>query len=120
MFTVEITVTFMVQFLFVWSVEDGVHKLLVQEAVDPILHFAGYKSPTIAKLLWEEGMQASRQGIDKFIRQYRQTGTIARKLGSGHPSKVTAEMKTLVEEQMHLDDETTTVQLHQFSDVAPH
>ena len=77
------------------------------------LHFAGYKSPTIAKLLWEEGMRASRRGIDKFICRYRQTGTIARKLGSGHPSKVIAEMKTLVEEQMHLDDETTAVQLHQ-------
>ena len=34
MFTVEITVTFTVQFLFVWSVEDGVHKL--QEAEDPM------------------------------------------------------------------------------------
>jgi len=70
MFTVEITVTFMVQFLFVWSLEDGVHKLHVQEAEDPILHFTGYKSPTIAKLLWEEGMRESRRGIDKFIRRY--------------------------------------------------
>jgi len=52
------------------------------------LHFAGYKSPTIAKLLWEEGMWASRRGVAKFIRRYQQTGTIARKPASGCLSKV--------------------------------
>ena len=33
--------------------------------------------------------------------------------GSGHPSKITAEMKKIVEEQMQLDEETTAHQLHQ-------
>jgi len=38
-FMVEITVTFTVQFLFDWSVEDGVHKL--QEAGDPMSALRG-------------------------------------------------------------------------------
>ena len=33
--------------------------------------------------------------------------------GSGRPSKVTREVKELVEQQMRLDDETTPYQLHQ-------
>ena len=77
------------------------------------LHFAGYKPPTIVKLLREEGMRASRRGVAKFIEKYRHTGSITRKPGSGRPSKITAEMRRLVEERMRLDDETTAVQLHQ-------
>ena len=50
--------------------------------------------------------------MDKFIQRYRQTDTIAGKLGSGHPSKITSKIKVLVDEQMRTDDETTTVQLH--------
>ena len=76
------------------------------------LYFGGYKPPTIAKLLREEGMQVSRRGVDKFIQRYRQTGTIARKPGSGHPSKITSEIKAIVDEQMRTDDETTAIQLH--------
>ena len=76
------------------------------------LYFGGYKPSTIAKFLREEGMQASRRGVDKFIQRYRQTGTIARKPGSGRPSKITSEIKAIVDEQMRTDDETTAVQLH--------
>ena len=39
--------------------------------------------------------------------------SIARKPGSGRLSKVTAEIKALFEQQMHIDDETTAHQLHQ-------
>ena len=35
-----------------------------------------------------------------------------RKPGSGRPSKITAEVKALVEQQMRKDDETTAYQLH--------
>ena len=79
-----------------------------------ILHFYfnGFKACTIAKLLREEGMVASRRGIDKFLRRYLETGSIARKPGSGRPSKITAEVKAVVEQQMRTDDQTTTVQLH--------
>ncbi len=75
-------------------------------------HFKGYKAPTITKLLLEEGLKASRRGVHKVVRRYRESGTIGRKPGSDRPSKITAEIKAIVEEQMQKDDETTAVQLH--------
>ena len=75
-------------------------------------HFHGYKPPTITKLLREEGMVASRRGVAKFVKRYQQTGSIARAPGSGRPTKITEEVKKIVEEQMRIDDETTAVQLH--------
>ncbi len=75
-------------------------------------HFQGIRPPTIAKLIREEGMLASRRGIAKFIERYRVTGSIGRKPGSGRPTKITEEIKAIVEEQMQRDDETTAVQLH--------
>ena len=44
--------------------------------------------------------------------KYNITGTIVRTPGSGRPSKITAEVKALVERQMRHDDETTAAQLH--------
>ena len=76
-------------------------------------HALGHKAPTIEKLLREEKLKASRVGIDKFLKHYREMGTIARKPGSGRPSKMTTEMKRIVEEQMRKDDETSAYQLHQ-------
>ena len=72
----------------------------------------GYKAPTIAKLLHDEGLPCSRVGVAKFIKKFEETGTITRRVGSGRPSKVTAEIKQIVEDQMRLDDETTAVQLY--------
>lgn len=40
------------------------------------------------------------------------TGSIARRAGSGRPTKLTDEVKGIVEEAMRKDDETTAVQLH--------
>ena len=79
-----------------------------------ILHhyLQGHKAPTIAKLLREEGLKASRVGISKFLIKYRETGSIGRKQGSCRPSIITEEVKKVVEEQMRLDDETTAHQLH--------
>ena len=71
----------------------------------------GYKVPTIAKLLRREGIRSSRVGISKFLRKFEETGNFNRHVGSGRPSKVTCEIKQVVEEQM-LHDETTTVQLY--------
>ena len=76
-------------------------------------HYKGYKPPTIQKKLLSEKMVASRQGIAKFIATFLETRTISRRVGSGRPSKITAQVKTIVEEQMRLDDETTACQLHQ-------
>ena len=75
-------------------------------------HFRGFKPPTIVKLLQEEKMQASKWGVAKFLKRYLQDGTILRRVGSGRPSKITAEVKAIVEEQMRLDDGTTAFQLH--------
>ena len=66
----------------------------------------GFKAPTISCLLEEEGLRASRVGIAKFLKKYQQTGSIARRPGSGRPSKITAEIKALVEQKMREDDET--------------
>ena len=72
----------------------------------------GYKAPTIAKLLLEENLRVSRVGISKFLKKFRETGCIQRRSGSGRPSKISAEIKEIVEEQMRADDETTATQLH--------
>ena len=65
-----------------------------------ILHFAslGLKPPTIAKELEKEKLKCSRVGIYKFLKHYRATGLIGRRVGSGRPSKVTAEIKQIVED----------------------
>ncbi len=65
-----------------------------------IFYKYGYRAPTIAKKLRDEGITASRRGVSKFLTRYLETGTIRRKEGS-----------SLVETQMRLDDETTAVQL---------
>ena len=76
-------------------------------------HLQGYKAPTIAKLLQEDGMSASsRRGIAKFLKCYRETGTIARCPGSGPRSKIMPEVKGIFEERMSAVDETTAVPLH--------
>ena len=79
-----------------------------------ILHFArmGYKPPTIYRVLREEGLIANRMGIHKFLQKHRETNNIERRPGSGRPTKMTAPVKALVEQQMRDDDETTAVQLH--------
>ena len=73
------------------------------------LHSQGFKAPTITKMLAKEKLKCSRVGVAKV---YEATGSIARRPGSGRPSKITAEIKDIVEEQMRLDDETTAYQLH--------
>ena len=75
-------------------------------------HRLGYKPPTICRMMREEGLVASRVGIYKFLQKFKETGSIARRPGSGRPTKITDEMKRLVERQMRDDDETTAVQLH--------
>ena len=75
-------------------------------------YLQGHKVPTICRLLQEEHLGASRVGIDKFLKKFRETGTIARRPGSDCPSKVTEEIKSLVEAHVRLDDETSAMQLH--------
>ena len=76
------------------------------------LYSNGLKAPTIAKVLQQEGMTCSRYGILKFLKRFKETGSIQRRPGSGRPTKITAEIKAIVEQQMQFDDETTAFQLH--------
>ena len=71
-----------------------------------------YRPPTISKMLKSEGIFISRQGVAKFLLRVKATGSITRQAGSGRPTKLTREVKEIVEEAMRNDDETTAVQLH--------
>ena len=66
-----------------------------------LFYAKGYKVTTIAKLLREESLLCSRVGVAKFTKKFEETGTIARRVGSGRPLKVTAEIRHIVEDQMH-------------------
>ena len=68
------------------------------------------KSRNIRNLLLGEGLIVSHVGIYRFLKRFGKCGTLARRLGSGRPSKITVEVKRIVEAQMQLD-ETTAVQL---------
>ena len=74
-------------------------------------YFAGYNAPTIEKNLWDERIPATRVGIWKFLKKYTETGTIARREGSGRPTVLTSEVRLIVERQMLKDDETTAYQV---------
>ena len=77
----------------------------------PFYYEQGKAPPSISRHLLQEGIVASRRGILKFLKPYEETGTIARKRGTGCAGKVTGEIKKLIEEQMNTDDETTVSQL---------
>ena len=69
-------------------------------------------APAITDALAEEGLQATRQGIAKFLKRYATTHSIARTPGSGRPTKISPAVLEIIEVQMRKDDETTTLQLH--------
>ena len=99
----------------------------------------GHKSTTIKKMLEHEGLKASVRGISYFLDEMQKNwyaqydlisthwhswltktityhtiiSTIARNPGSGRPSKITAEVKRIVDENMEEDDETTAVHWEQ-------
>ena len=78
-----------------------------------LLHYEdGLRAPSIHRRLKEEGINVSRVGIWKFLRVYRSTGSTRRREGSGRPTKVTDEVKLIVEGMMLKDDETTAYQIH--------
>ena len=72
----------------------------------------GHKASTIRKLLELENLTCTRKCVHAFLKRYEISQTIERKLGSSGPLKITKEVKDIVENQMHLDDETLAFQLH--------
>ena len=49
--------------------------------------------------------------MQKFLKKYTESGAIGRQEGSGRKSKITAEVRRLVDEKMMEDDETTAKEL---------
>ena len=72
----------------------------------------GLKVPTIHKILVREGLPCTRVGVHAFLQRFEASGCLMRRPGSERPSKVTSEIRAMVEQQMRLDDETTAYQLH--------
>ena len=72
-------------------------------------HEQGYRPPRISDLLLQEGISARRSGIARLIKRYEETD---RRSGSSRPTKITDEMKFIVDGQMEKDDETTVQELH--------
>ena len=48
-------------------------------------------------------------GKRKFLQKHRESNNIERRPGSGSPTKMTAAVKALIEQQMRGDDKTTVV-----------
>ena len=60
--------------------------------------FKVLKAPTIAKILVEEeGLSVTRQGVQSFLKRYRETPTIGRRPGNGRPSVISEDVKEIVE-----------------------
>ena len=76
-------------------------------------HFNGIKSPTIQVMLRKEGIRTTRNGVYNFIKRYELTGSIGRRPGSGRRSKISEEIKRIVDEMMEEDDETSAYQIRQ-------
>ena len=72
----------------------------------------GLQPSQIVSALKVEDIHTTRQTVARFIRRFQQTKTIARKEGSGRPSKITPRVRRIVDEAMKNDDETTAIQLH--------
>ena len=58
-------------------------------------------------------LELSRQTINKFLSFYKRNSCLSRRQGSGRKSKVTKEVKRIVEAKMQSNDETTAIQLQQ-------
>ena len=77
------------------------------------LNRQGFKAPSITKILvQEEKLPVTRAGVHDFLKRFEAYGCLLRRPGSGRPTKITTEVKRIVEAQMQLDDETTAHQLH--------
>ena len=75
-------------------------------------HWKGSKvSEIVEYLVLEDHIRVSKHGIRSFIRRYKESGTIARKPGSGMPPKLSPAIQKLIEDTMRADDETTATQL---------
>ena len=71
----------------------------------------GLNFSAISRALSSEGLSYSTKSVSLLIRKINVGGSIARNHGTGRSTKITQEVKDLIEEQMQADDETTAVEL---------
>jgi len=91
--------------------ENGVQYVKKQRILG--LYSQGLKAPTIVEILHEEEqLHCTWRGVATFLKKSEETGSLSRRSGSGGPTKITAEIKEIVEQQMQRGDETTAVQLY--------
>ena len=57
-------------------------------------HHQGLKPGDISRKLKQEGIKATGRGIAKFLAKFIESGSVARKPGSGRPSKATAAVRS--------------------------
>ena len=77
-----------------------------------LFYYRSKKNSTqIVRCLEEEGYMASRVSVAKFLRRYKETGTIARVPGTGQATKGTPNIRVIIEEQMKKNDETIGLEL---------
>ena len=79
-------------------------------------HFQGLRPYAITEALRREEIATTRQGVRNLVKKYLLSGSIVRRPGSGSGSgrrtKITMDIKRIVDSQMQLHDETTAIQLH--------
>ncbi len=71
----------------------------------------GLNNRDIVLALKREGIDTTRQTVRRFHKRYSESGSIARRTGSGRPTLLTADCLELIEEMMQQDDETTAAQI---------
>ena len=74
-------------------------------------HSFGLKAPSIKEKLEKEGIRTTRVGVHKFLKRYAERATIARRAGPGRRTKLTEEIKEIIEEEMKRNKETTAIEL---------
>ena len=72
---------------------------------------AGQSVGGIMKELLKEGIRASKAGIWKFLKKYKETGCIQRKQGSGRCTKMSEQVKKMVDDELEKDDERTGIEI---------
>ena len=65
----------------------------------------------IIRCLAEVGYTVSKADVLKFLHHYRETGTIAHAPGTDQASKLTDQLREIIEDQMKKNDETTGLEL---------
>ena len=70
-------------------------------------HFQGLRPYAITEALRHEEIATTKQGVRNLVKKYLLSGSILQRPGSGRPTKITMNIKRIVDSQMQLDDETT-------------